>query len=78
MKRKNIFVRVFNFYREGFASMTTGRTLWLIIIIKLAIMFLVIRLFFMPNTIKTKAPAGHEADYVEQQVTRGATKDATR
>ncbi|MGL5771486.1 MAG: DUF4492 domain-containing protein, partial [Bacteroidales bacterium] len=36
---KNIFTRIFLFYYEGFKSMTLGKTLWLIIIIKLAIMF---------------------------------------
>ena len=69
MKKNNIPRRIFNFYYEGFKSMTTGRTLWAIIIVKLAIMFLIVRLFLMPDTLKTKAPEGHEADYVEQQIT---------
>ncbi|MFA8301189.1 MAG: DUF4492 domain-containing protein [Hyphomicrobiales bacterium] len=51
---KNIFVRIFRFYYEGFRSMTVGKTLWLIILIKLAIMFLVLKLFFFPNVLKTK------------------------
>lgn len=38
--------RVWNFYRDGFKQMTWGRTLWLIIIVKLVIMFAVLRLFF--------------------------------
>lgn len=38
--------RVVNFYVEGFRSMSLGRTLWAIILIKLFIMFAVLKLFF--------------------------------
>ena len=31
--------------------MTLGRTLWIVIIIKLVVMFAVIRLFFMPDIL---------------------------
>ena len=37
---------VVNFYLEGFRNMTWGRTLWLIILLKLFIMFIILRLFF--------------------------------
>ncbi|MDE5968826.1 MAG: DUF4492 domain-containing protein, partial [Muribaculaceae bacterium] len=36
-----IIKRIYDFYHDGFASMTVGRSLWLIILIKLAIIFLV-------------------------------------
>ena len=40
---------IFRFYRDGFREMTWGRTLWIIIIAKLIIFFLVIRvIFFRP------------------------------
>ena len=39
-------------YRDGFKNMTIGRTLWMIIIIKLVVMFLVIKLFFFPNILQ--------------------------
>jgi len=38
--------KIWMFYYEGFKDMTVGRTLWLIIIIKLFIMFAILRLFF--------------------------------
>lgn len=41
-------------YRDGFRSMTVGRTLWIIIAIKLAIMFLVLKIFFFPNKLNTE------------------------
>lgn len=40
------------FYVDGFRSMTLGRTLWAIILIKLAIMFLVLKIFFFPNMFR--------------------------
>lgn len=38
-------------YAGGFREMTVGRKLWAIILIKLAIMFLVFRLFFFPDKL---------------------------
>ncbi len=37
--------KIYSFYRDGFRSMTVGRTLWLIIGIKLFIMFGILRIF---------------------------------
>lgn len=42
----NIFKRILRFYIEGFRNMTWGRTLWLIIILKLFVFFVVLRIFF--------------------------------
>lgn len=43
--------RVFRFYVDGFRSMTVGRKLWAIIIIKLIIIFAVLKLFFFPDIL---------------------------
>ena len=40
------FYAVFRFYNEGFRNMTWGRQLWLLILIKLFILFAVLRVFF--------------------------------
>ena len=45
---KNLVTSIWQFYVDGFRSMTLGRTLWLIIAIKLFIMFFILRLFFFP------------------------------
>lgn len=45
-------VRIWRFYRDGFREMTTGRWLWLLIIVKLVIIFLVFKLFFFPDILK--------------------------
>lgn len=63
-------LKVFRFYRDGFRRMTVGRTLWKIILIKLFIMFAVIKLFFFPNFLQTNfATDGQRADHVLQQLT---------
>ena len=41
--------RVADLYAGGFREMTVGRTLWAVLLIKLAIMFLVFKLFFFPD-----------------------------
>ena len=51
--RDNIFKRIWNFYYEGFKNMTTlGKTLWIIIAIKLFIMFFVLKLFFFMSDLR--------------------------
>ena len=39
-------------YRDGFRQMTVGRTLWAIVILKLIILFFVVKLFFFPNILE--------------------------
>ena len=50
-KKPNIFVRILRFYIDGFRSMTVGKTLWAIILVKLFILFFVLKLFFFPNIL---------------------------
>ena len=45
---------VFNFYMEGFRNMTWGRTLWVIILLKLFIMFAILRIFFFQPVLSGK------------------------
>lgn len=44
---------VYRFYLDGFRSMTIGRKLWMIIIIKLVVIFGILKLFFFPDMLKT-------------------------
>ena len=50
--KDNIFKRVALFYYEGFKSMTVGKTLWVIVLIKLFIMFAILRVFFFQPALK--------------------------
>lgn len=43
--------RVIRFYAEGFRSMTLGRVLWALVLLKLAVIFGAVRLFFMPPAL---------------------------
>ena len=38
--------KVWEFYRDGFKNMTWGRQLWILIILKVVILFGVLRIFF--------------------------------
>ena len=43
--------KIARFYIDGFRSMTLGRTLGAIILVKLFILFAVLRLFFFPDLL---------------------------
>lgn len=53
-EKANVFVRVWRFYADGFRSMTVGRTLWAVIIVKLVVIFAVLKLFFFPDVLATR------------------------
>ena len=53
-KNRNIFVRILHFYVEGFRNMTVGKTLWIIILIKLFVMFVVLKMLFFPDFLNSK------------------------
>ena len=50
---KNTLLTIWNFYLEGFRSMTLGRTLWVIILLKLFVMFFILKMFFFPDCSAT-------------------------
>lgn len=43
---------IIDFYTEGFRNMRLGRTLWFIILVKLVVIFAVLRLFFFAPTLQ--------------------------
>lgn len=63
-----IFNRIWKLYYDGFRSMTLGRTLWVIILVKLFIIFVVLKVFFFPNYIKEHAHEGNEAEFVSSRL----------
>ena len=42
----NIMKTIFHFYADGFRRMTLGRTLWILVLLKLFVIFVILRLFF--------------------------------
>ena len=63
MQKESFLHRFFNLYYEGFRNMKLGRTLWTIILIKLFVIFAILKVFFFPNFLKEHAP-GNESSYV--------------
>ena len=59
--------RIWKLYYDGFREMTLGRTLWAVVIIKLFIIFFVLKVFFFPSYIKEHAQ-GDEADFVAREL----------
>ena len=68
MNKDGFLYRIFDLYYDGFRSMKLGRTLWTIILIKLFIIFIVLKIFFFPNFLKQHAE-GDEAGYVATELT---------
>lgn len=64
----NWVTRVGRFYLEGFRGMTLGKTLWAVILVKLFIIFAILKVFFFPDFIGRNAEEGEEADYVSEQI----------
>ncbi len=62
------FNGAFRLYYDGFRSMTLGKTLWAVILIKLFIMFAVLKLFFFPNFLADNSEDGREADFVSSEI----------
>ncbi|MGQ1890710.1 DUF4492 domain-containing protein [Thermophagus sp. OGC60D27] len=63
--------KIVDFYVAGFKTLPAwGRALWAIILIKLFIMFVVLRLFFFPNQLQTNFQTDTErAEHVIEHIT---------
>ena len=68
MKKNSFLYRAVDLYYDGFRNMKLGKTLWLIIGIKLFIIFIILKLFFFPNFISQHSEKGEEADFVATEL----------
>lgn len=68
MNKDGFLYRIFDLYYDGFRHMRLGKTLWAIILIKLFIIFVVLKIFFFPNFLKQHAN-GDEAGFVATELT---------
>ncbi len=67
--------KVYRFYRTGFQEMTLGKTLWKVILIKLFVMFAIVKLFFFPDFLATSFETDQErADHVAKQLIKMVEK----
>lgn len=70
MMRHAYLSDIYHFYRDGFRRMTLGKTLWKIILIKLFVMFAILKLFFFPDFLHSNFSNDQErADHVLEQIT---------
>ena len=67
---KMVFNKIFHFYLDGFKNMSaSSRKLWVIILIKLFIMFAVLKIFFFPDFLDSKYNTDNEkSDHVIEQL----------
>lgn len=50
---KSVIYKAWRFYIDGFKDLSLwGRKLWIIILVKLFILFFIIRLIFMPDVLR--------------------------
>ena len=67
-RKQGLLFKVFHLYYDGFKAMTIGKTLWTVILIKLAIIFLVLKIFFFPNYIDSKAKNQDKTDFISKEI----------
>jgi hypothetical protein len=62
--------RVVYLYLDGFRAMTLGKTLWLVILIKLFVMFVVLKGFFFSDFLQSNFSTDRQrADHVLERIT---------
>lgn len=72
-QNQGFWSRVFHLYYDGFRSMTVGKTLWLIIGIKLFIFFVILKWLFFPDFLSSKCDSEQEkTEYVRHRLTNEA------
>jgi len=66
-----ILKQVFLFYYNGFRQMTVGKSLWIIILIKLFIMFAILKLFFFEDFLNKRFETDEQkTNYITKQLTQ--------
>ena len=65
---KKRMIAIWNFYVDGFRSMTWGRQLWWLILLKVIILFVVLRGFFFRPTLSGKSEQ-QRIEYIGDQLT---------
>lgn len=69
--KRSLPVKIWTFYLDGFRSMTIGKSLWVLILLKLFIMFAILKVFFFPNILSRDYTTDEErAQAVRENLTR--------
>ncbi len=74
-----IFRKVFRFYYEGFRDMPRwGRQLWLIILLKGFLVFVLVRFIFFPNHLKQNFDTDEQrSEHVINELIKTSQNDTT-
>ncbi|MDR1633149.1 MAG: DUF4492 domain-containing protein [Dysgonamonadaceae bacterium] len=71
MKKINSFHDFIYMYIEGFKNLTWGKPLWIIILVKLFIMFAILKVFFFPNFLNSRFDTDEEkSEYISKELTK--------
>lgn len=74
-----IFKDIWQFYYTGFREMTIGKTLWMIILLKLFIFFIVMKMLFFPNLLSRDFDTDEErAEHVRHELTNARERNRTK
>ena len=49
--------------------MDIGKTLWMVIIVKLVVIFAIVKLLFMPDVLDQKATDNDKTEYISTRIT---------
>ena len=60
--------KIINFYISGFRSMTVGKYLWMIILVKLFIMFAILKMFFFKSELSQFETKEEKGNHVKEQL----------
>ena len=65
-------LKVFRFYSDGFRNMSKwGKKVWVIILVKLFIMFVILKVFFFPDILKKEFDTDEQrSEFVLEQLTK--------
>ena len=66
---RKALVSIWRFYVDGFRNMTWGRPLWVLIFLKVIVLFLVLRMFFFEPVLSGKTDA-EKSDHVVQELVK--------
>ena len=66
---KRAIIAIYKFYVEGFRNMTWGRQLWWLILLKVVLLFLVLRAFFFKPILAGKSDE-QKIEHVSNQLIR--------
>lgn len=69
-----ILKNITSFYIDGFKNMTLGRTLWAVIIIKLIIIFGLLKIFIYDHSLKNIGNDKAKSNFVLENLTFGNSK----